>query len=191
MEPRTRIATIFTAGLAAIMLGVVVLYGMNGRAVHAGVPALLDQVKLSANRPPIPDVRFADAAGKPVALADFKGRAVVLNLWATWCAPCIAELPELAQAKARLPDDKVTVVAVDLERLGTEKVGDFLKEHDASGLAIYTDGELALMRAFKTESLPLTVLIDSDGHVAATASGPQKWGNPASVAYLKTLAIAR
>jgi len=188
MEPRTRTAAILAAGFAALMIAAVVLYGMNGRAVHAGPPAVLDRVKLAATPVAAPEVGFADASGKRLTLADFRGRAVVLNLWATWCAPCVKELPELAKAREALSQDKVSVLAVDLERLAPEKVGAFLNEHNASALPIYTDGELALMRAFETESLPYTVIIDAGGRVIATASGPQKWDDPQAILYLKGLA---
>ena len=187
MEPRTRIAVLLAACLAAVAVAILVLYGMKGGAVHAGPPSVLDKVELSPNPTPAPEVSFADAAGKPVALADFKGRAVLLNLWATWCAPCVAELPELARAKEGLPEDKIAVVAVALERTDAEKIGAFLKKHNSSALGVYIDAPLDLMRALKTQSLPYTVLIDAEGRVVATASGPQDWGDPEAVAYLNTL----
>lgn len=188
MDSRPRTAAILAAGLAALTAVILVLYGMDGRAVHAGPPPVLDRVKLAAAPSSAPAAGFSDASGRMLTLADFRGRAVVLNLWATWCAPCVTELPELAAASAALPKDKVAVVAVDLERLGPEKVGAFLKEHHASALGIYTDGRLALMRAFETQSLPYTVLLDAAGRVVATASGPQRWNDPAALAYLKRLA---
>jgi thiol-disulfide isomerase/thioredoxin len=181
---------------AAIIAGVVlygpVLYGITDGHVHAAAPpAVLNRLKLSSGAPEIADVSFADAAGKTVHLADFKGRYVLLNLWATWCGPCINELPALSALQADIPKDRLTVVPVDLERLDAAKVKDFLGQHKAGGLPVYIDREMATMRGFAANELPLTVLIDAQGHELARAAGGQKWDDPASVAYFKALAMPK
>jgi len=163
---------------------------MMGGNVHANgtPPAVLDKMKLSAGSPAAPPIAFKDAAGKELKLADFHGRYMLVNLWATWCGPCINELPELAKLQSQLPQDRVTVVPVDvLERLDAEKLGEFLKMHDAAGLPVFIDAERATQRGFVANELPLTVLIDADGHEVARAAGGQKWADPAVVAYLKTI----
>jgi thiol-disulfide isomerase/thioredoxin len=189
MKPGMRLFAILIAGFAAIVT-VGVLYGNKFRDVHAGTtpPAVLDKLKLTAGRPAMPAFGFFDAAGKPVKLADFHGRYVLVNLWATWCGPCINELPELARLQKELPQDRITVVPVDvLEKLDAEKLADFLKMHGADGLPVYIDRELATQRATGANELPLTVLIDADGHEVARAAGGQKWDDPASVAYMKAI----
>jgi len=189
MNSRTRAIAILAAGLGAAAIGAV-LYGMMGGNVHANgtPPAVLDKMKLSAGSPAAPPIAFKDAAGKELKLADFHGRYMLVNLWATWCGPCINELPELAKLQSQLPQDRVTVVPVDvLERLDAEKLGEFLKMHDAAGLPVFIDAERATQRGFVANELPLTVLIDADGHEVARAAGGQKWADPAVVAYLKTI----
>jgi thiol-disulfide isomerase/thioredoxin len=161
-----------------------------GGNVHANgaPPAVLDKMKLTDGRPAAPAIAFRDADGKEVKLADYHGRYMLVNLWATWCGPCINELPELAKLQKELPQDRVTVVPVDvLERLDADKLGDFLKMHGADGLPVYIDTDRATQRGFVANELPLTVLIDADGHEVARAAGGQKWADPAVVDYLKTI----
>jgi thiol-disulfide isomerase/thioredoxin len=186
VKPRTRLLAVIVAGFAVIVTGAV-LYGNRLGDVHAP-PAVLDKLKLTAARPAVAPIAFRDAAGNEVKLADFRGRYMLVNLWATWCGPCINELPELAKLQKELPQDRITVVPVDvLEKLDAVKIGDFLHAHDAGGLPVYIDSAYATQRGFAANELPLTVLIDSDGHEVARAAGGQKWADPASVAYLKSV----
>jgi len=189
MKPRTRLFTILAASFAAALVAAV-LYGMMDRDVHASdaPPAVLDKMKVTEGRPPAPEIGFFDAAGNPVKLADYRGRYVLINLWATWCGPCIEELPDLARLQSELPQDRITVVAVDvLERLDAEKLAEFLKMHGADGLPVYIDRDGATQRGFVANELPLTVLIDAEGREVARAAGGQKWAHRASVAYLKAI----
>ena len=189
MKPRTRLFAILGAGCAAALIGAV-LYGMRARDVHAMAepPAILDKLKPVPGYPAAPEIGFVDAMGKPVRLADFRGRYVLVNLWATWCGPCINELPELARLRNDVPQDRFAVVPVDvLEKLDAAQLGEFLKMHGADGLPVYIDRELKTQRGFVANELPLTVLIDADGHEVARAAGGQKWDAPASVAYLKAI----
>jgi len=189
MMPRTHLFAILAAGCAATLVAAV-LYGMKVRDVHASAepPAVLDKLKLIPGYPKAPDIGFVDAMGRPVKLADFRGHYVLINLWATWCGPCINELPELARLREDMPPDHFAVVPVDvLEKLDAAQLGEFLKMHGADGLPVYIDRELKTQRGFVANELPLTVLVDDDGHEVARAAGGQKWDAPAAVAYLKAL----
>ena len=189
MKPPTRLIYMIAAVVAAVAIGAV-LYGIRPWDVHASdtPPAVLDKMKLSAGRPAAPGIGFTDAGGKPLKLEDYRGRYLLVNLWATWCGPCILELPELAKLQQQLPQDRVTVVPVDvLERLDAQKLGDFLKMHGAEGLPVYIDRDRATQRGFVANELPLTVLIDGQGREVARAAGGQKWADPAVVAYLKEI----
>ena len=151
-------------------------------------PPALDKLKLAEDGALAPDAGFADAEGKPIKLADFRGRYVLVNLWATWCAPCITELPSLAKLNAALPQDRITVLPIDiLERLDAQRVGEFLAMHDAGTLPVYLDREYSVQRGFVANELPLTVLIDPEGRIVAKAAGPQEWSDPAAVSYLKAI----
>jgi thiol-disulfide isomerase/thioredoxin len=186
VKPRTRILAVTVAGFAGIVAAAF-LYGNRIGDVHAP-PAVLDKLKVTSGRPQVAPIAFHDATGREIKLADFHGRYMLVNLWATWCGPCINELPELAKLQSELPQDRITVVPVDvLERLDAQKVGDFLKSHGAEGLPVYIDSAYATQRGFTANELPLTVLIDSEGREVARAAGGQKWGDPAAVAYLKAV----
>lgn len=131
---------------------------------------------------------WQDANGNRVGLSNFRGRFVVLNLWATWCGPCVTELPALARAQQALANDGVVVIAVDLENNDAAKVSEFLRSHGADALGVHIDKDLALMRTFNAYALPLTILYDKNGREFGRASGPQPWDHPDAIAYLKEMA---
>lgn len=193
MKPRARLLAILAALVAAIVIVAVVIRS-NGPDVHASAapPTVLDKLKLTEGAPSAPEIGFTDASGKTWTLADFKGRYMLVNLWATWCGPCIVELPELAELRKQLPEDRIVVVPVDvLERLDAAKLGEFLGMHDAADLPVYIDAGRATQRGFVANELPLTVLIDGEGREVARAAGGQKWADPAVVDYLKTISAAK
>ncbi len=132
-------------------------------------------------------VAITDAKGTRQPLAGFKGRYVLLNLWATWCGPCVKELPALAKLKAALPPAQVAVVAVDVGRGTPADARSFLDAHDAKALDAYIDSNIALLRAFNAFGLPLTVLIDPQGREIGRAVGPAQWDSPDAIAWFKSL----
>lgn len=188
MRFRTRLVYILVASVAAIGLPAL-LYEMKVRDVHASAapPAILDKLQLAEGTPSAPAITFYDAAGKPLSLNDFRGRYVLVNLWATWCGPCINELPSLVRLQAALPQDRITVLPIDLEKHESQKVVEFLERTKIEGLPIYIDRDFSAMRAFAANELPLTILIDAQGREVARAAGEQKWDHADSVAYLKAV----
>jgi thiol-disulfide isomerase/thioredoxin len=125
------------------------------------------------------DLTFNDASGAPVTLADFEGRTVLLNLWATWCAPCREEMPALDRLQATLGSDKFEVVAVNIDTGGGEKAQAFLDEIGVEELGFYADHSMQifqnLRRRGRAFGMPTTVLIDTDGCELGTMSGPAHW----------------
>ncbi|MGD0142497.1 MAG: TlpA disulfide reductase family protein [Rhizomicrobium sp.] len=176
------------AGLAVVAgAALVVLYVIFGRPVHApGPPAALAKLEPVAPTT-LPVVAFTDARGGRHTLAAFKGRYVLLNLWATWCAPCVRELPALAKLQSAMPPGGLAVVAVNVGRGNPADTLAFLKAHDASALTGYFDPDLGLMQVFGAFGLPLTVLFDPQGREIAHALGPADWDDPAAIAYFKSL----
>jgi len=185
---RARLIYILVASAAAVGLPWL-LYEMRARDVHATTspPAVLNKLELTEGTPAAPAVTFYDADGKAMSLNDFRGRYVLVNLWATWCGPCINELPSLVRLQAELPQDKITVLPLDLEKHDTQKVVEFLERTKIEGLPIYIDRDFSAMRGFHANELPLTILIDADGKEVARAAGEQKWDHADSVAYLKAV----
>ena len=116
---------------------------------------------------------------------------MLLNLWATWCGPCITELPAIEHLRTLVPQNRIAVVPLDMEKLDSAKVSDFLKMHGLDTLPIYIDKDYSAMRGFAANELPLTILIDAEGHELARAAGAQKWDDPASVAYLTAISAPK
>jgi thiol-disulfide isomerase/thioredoxin len=159
-----------------------VLYGIALSPVHAA-PAMPKPMVAQKPAKPAPAVAFTDAAGRH-PLASYKGHYVLLNMWATWCVPCVAELPALTKLKASVPG--LTVLAVNMDR-GQVDAGAFLKSHNAAPLGALRDTDIALMRSFGAFGLPTTVLIDPKGNVVGRAEGPAEWAAPETIAYFKSL----
>jgi len=137
---------------------------------------------LSEPRPAPPATLTADS-GKEVTLDSFRGRTVLINFWATWCAPCIEEMPSLLRLQQKL--DGLTILAVSEDRRGAELVDPFVAQHGVQKLAIYLDPKNAVGHAFAIEGLPTSVLIDRDGRIRAELQGAAKWDSGEMVERLR------
>jgi thiol-disulfide isomerase/thioredoxin len=126
---------------------------------------------------PAPDVSFSATTGASQSIAAFRGRVVLVNFWATWCAPCITEMPSLVRLQAKL--DGLAVLAVSEDRRGAELVEPFLAKHDLAGLATYLDPKNTVGHAFGVEGLPTSILIDRDGRILGKLEGAAEWDSPA------------
>ena len=171
--------------VAALVLVASVL---GSAAIRADEP---DKIKLgefipAASPQPAPAISFTDTGGKPVALADFKGKLVLLNLWATWCEPCLKEMPSLAALQARL-GPALTVVAVSEDRGGAEVVEPFVTKLSLDKLQIYLDPKSAALHAFAARGLPTSFVIDGDGEVLGEVEGGADWDSDAMRAALAKL----
>jgi thiol-disulfide isomerase/thioredoxin len=123
-----------------------------------------------------PTVAFTAPDGKSVTLAAFKGKPLLLNMWATWCAPCVAEMPTL-DAAAKSLADKVQVIAVSQDMQGAEKVTPFFAAKTFTTLKPYLDPKLGLSLAYQA-NLPTTILYDSAGKEVWRMTGGYEWNTP-------------
>ena len=123
----------------------------------------------------LPEVKFQDGDGKPRTLADWRGKVVLLNLWATWCVPCRKEMPALDRLQQELGSDRFEVVAVSVDRKGIEGARKFLHETQADKLALYVDPTMRLTSDLKAVGLPATLLIDAQGREIGRLLGPAEW----------------
>jgi thiol-disulfide isomerase/thioredoxin len=124
---------------------------------------------------PVPNITFQNAAGDLFNLSNFKGKTVLLNLWATWCAPCREEMPSLDRLQKALGGDKFEVVAVSLDLKGTEAARKFLAEVKAENLKLYVDPTAKQGNALKLIGMPTTILIDRQGRELGRLAGPAEW----------------
>lgn len=141
-------------------------------------------------RPPAPALAFTTRTGEPKQLADFRGRLVLVNLWATWCAPCVEEMPALDQLQAKLGAG-LTILAISEDRRGADLVEPFLTQHGIKNLGIYLDPKSAATDAFGVQGLPTSFLIDDDGKVIGKLEGAAKWDEPAMLAVLQRYIAAK
>ena len=180
----TKKIIISLAVIAAVAFGI--LYARGLLSVHQGIepPPSLAVLALEKAPKPAPKVTFYDGTGGRHALDAFKGRYILLNLWATWCAPCVSELPALARLQANVPGLRVMAINADSTKVDA---GAFLKSHGAKALQVYVDTDRMLMRSFVVPGLPTTVLIDPEGKVVARAEGPAEWASPEAVRYFKRI----
>ena len=127
----------------------------------------------------LPDLAFEDAEGKPRKLSDWRGRTVLVNLWATWCVPCRKEMPALDRLQARLGGKNFDVVAINIDTRDPAKPRDFLKQANLTGLSYYTDQKAKVFQDLKSigraVGMPTSVLVDGQGCEIATIAGPAEW----------------
>lgn len=184
MLKKNALAVLLAAGLTAGGLG-----GWSLVSFGSEQPPLTglfaDNFTLLDDPVPAPQDSFEDGAGNEIGLADFAGQVVLLNFWATWCAPCVREMPALDRLQARLGGEGLAVVAVSADRGGTKVVEPFFAEHDLTALAIYIDVKSRLSRAFKVRGLPTTMLIDRRGNLVGAMEGPAEWDGPDSEALIR------
>jgi thiol-disulfide isomerase/thioredoxin len=193
--------------IAAVLIGAVIgfagVYGIGGlKRNAAGDPACRGAVDLARRLAPLaqgevaaltmataplrlPDLAFEDAEGKPKKLSDWRGRTVLVNLWATWCLPCRKEMPALESLQTRLGGANFEVVAVNIDTRDPEKPKNFLKEANLTRLGYFTDQKAKVFQDLKAIDralgMPTSVLVDGEGCEIATIAGPAEWDSDDAV----------
>jgi thiol-disulfide isomerase/thioredoxin len=146
--------------------------------------------RLQAGEPAaLPDLRFTGADGAEHGIAEYRGRGVVLNMWATWCVPCVAEMAALDNLARQAPDG-IAVLALSSDRGGAPVVQRFYMERGIHTLPVLLDPRGAVARSLGARGIPTTVLIDRDGQERARVEGAADWASPDSVAaILRTMKV--
>lgn len=140
---------------------------------------------VKAERKPVINAAFADGGGAAKSLGDWKGKVLLVNLWATWCAPCRKEMPALAQLQKEMGSDQFEVVAISVDRKGVEASAAFLKETGAENLKLYVEPSLTILNDLQAIGLPATLLIDRQGREIGRLLGPADWASPEAIALIK------
>lgn len=160
-----------------------ILPAQAARAQHAttGIERLREESR------PAPAVSFTDAEGKPHSFTDFAGQGLVVNFWATWCPPCVAEMPALDRLAGIVAEERIQVLALSSDRGGREVVQAFYARLGLQRLAIWLDPRGAATRGAGARGLPTTLLIDRDGIERGRLTGEAVWDAPPLVEAVRRL----
>jgi thiol-disulfide isomerase/thioredoxin len=135
----------------------------------------------------MPDLAFTAADGTQHHLSEWRGKVVLLNLWATWCAPCKAEMPALDRLQAKLGSDAFTVLAISLDRTGPDKPAAFFAGNGITHLTLYMDRAGGAAASLGASGLPLSAVLDRHGNEVARLTGPAEWDSAAMAAQIEQL----
>lgn len=163
----------------------------GANAENGSLEALLEgeMRKLRIHAEPIAgsDVPFEGEDGSEMSLADYEGKHIVLNFWATWCAPCRAEMPLLADLATRFDTDDVEVVTVATGRNPRPAIERFFAEIEVDNLPLHTDARQGFARSLGVLGLPVTLIIDPNGNEIARLQGEADWNSESAVNLLQAL----
>ncbi|MGY3618697.1 thiol:disulfide interchange protein TlpA [Bradyrhizobium sp. USDA 10063] len=199
-----RIPLVIGAVLVGALIGYAGVSGFGGlmRRGPAGDPACSGAVDLAKRLSPlahgevaaltmatkplqVPDLAFEDAEGKPRKLSDWRGKTVLVNLWATWCVPCRKEMPALDALQAKLGGKDFEVVAINIDTRDFDKPKTFLKDANLTRLGYFSDAKAKVFQDLKSIGkalgMPTSMLVDANGCEIATIAGPAEWASDDAV----------
>jgi peroxiredoxin len=133
-----------------------------------------------------PNFTVPDLDGQMVSLADFKGQLVLLNIWASWCAPCVQEMPSMEKLYQELKDEKFVILAVSIDESGAEVVRPFMKKHGLSFNALI-DSAGTLKNLYRITGVPESFVIDRQGNIIQEIIGPRDWASRDALRYFRSL----
>ena len=134
---------------------------------------------------PLPDLQFEDGQGHRLTLASFRGKSILLNIWATWCPPCRKEMPTLDRLQSTLGSSRFEVVALSIDQDGSRVVPQFFKELDLKALRVYLDQTGEAATRLGAVGVPTTLFIDREGREVGRVTGPAEWDSPEVVAAIR------
>ncbi|TNE57186.1 MAG: TlpA family protein disulfide reductase [Alphaproteobacteria bacterium] len=179
----------FALGLAVVVAGGLFLAIWSDKDLpNPALPHELIAFEFMMRPQAAPQTVFQDEAGEKISLADFKGRVLLVNLWATWCAPCVEELPALDRLKQALSGTAVEVLAISLDADGVGVVREFYDAHGIGHLDLLNDESMAFYTEVEARGLPITLIILPDGKVLGRLTGTADWDAPAVQNFLLGLA---
>ena len=204
---RTAVMRRIPIAVAAVLIGGIAgyvgIYGLKGSGGDPVCRAAVDTARriaplahgevaalTMASKPlKLPDLAFEDADGKPRKLSDWQGKAVLVNLWATWCVPCRKEMPALERLQSKLKGPNFEVVAINVDTRDPEKPRNFLKEANLTDLGYFNDQKAKVFQDLKAIGralgMPTSVLVDGKGCEIATIAGPAEWDSDDAVKLIR------
>lgn len=204
MTSRSKMAVAFGAvGLLALG-GVAAFYSAQGRAGNSACSAAAAKaetlrplakgevaaVQVASAPAPLPDLAFNGPDGNPTTLSAFRGRTVLVNLWATWCMPCLHEMPALAKLQGALGGPDFEVVTINIDTRNLDKPKAWLAQKNITGLTYYSDPQAKVFQdlraAKKIDGMPVSALVDPEGCELALLQGPADWASADAKALIET-----
>jgi thiol-disulfide isomerase/thioredoxin len=159
--------------------------------VLLSIPSICGAKNLAEFAHPVPiqapEIEFTDAKGDSHTLNSFRGKVVLLNFWATWCKPCLLEMPALSALQQSLEGTNVMVLPLSLDSKGAKMVEAFYKSQAIDNLPIYVDQKFVTNMAFNVRALPSSYIIGPQGRLVATITGVYEWDSPQVKKYLLSL----
>ena len=157
----------------------------GGAETSSGLEKLVRAVPPAA----LPDIAFVDGDGRDRNLGEWRGKVVLVNLWATWCAPCKREMPSLDRLQAKLGGADFTVLPISLDRSGPEKPGQFLASNGLKNLPLYLDRGSTIMQALRVPGLPVSIIVDRQGREVARLAGSAEWDSAEAEAVIRAAIV--
>ena len=133
-----------------------------------------------------PDFTLPDLNGELISLSDFKGNVVVVNIWATWCPPCVYEMPSMEKLHQKFKSEKFKILAISIDSLGAEAVWPFMKNHNLTFQALI-DPAGVMQTSYGVYSIPQSFIIDKQGHLLKKIIGPIDWATPDILGFFRDL----
>jgi len=202
-----RIPRVIGAVMVGALIGFAGVYGFGGlKRASSGDSACAGAVNLARKIAPLaqgevaaltmattplllPDLTFEDADGQPKKLSDWRGKTVLVNLWATWCVPCRKEMPALDSLQTKLGDKDFEVVAINIDTRDPDKPKNFLREANLTRLGYFSDQKAKVFQDLKNIGkalgMPTSVLVDGQGCEIANIAGPAEWASDDAVKLIK------
>lgn len=164
--------SVLRGGLASLFIALVLLQPTGiAQAQTAEKPSLRHSPR------PVPDINFTNAEGKSVTLSDYKGKVILLNFWASWCAPCVKELPDLDRLQQSLGDTHFKVIALSVDGKGFPNVQQFVDRLGLKHIEVFHDAGSKMFFGLGLYGLPYSVIIDKSGKEAMRLKGLVDWTN--------------
>lgn len=170
-----------------VAAAIVVMFACDASAADrcSAPPPTLGKYQAAVPPKPAPEEPFFADGERERQLSDLRGKALIVNFWATWCAPCVEEMPSLDALNAALRGDGIAVLPLSADREGAPVVRKFYAKNDLQNLPVATDRRGALARALGLTGLPTTVLFDAAGREVGRVVGTAKWDARESIAFLR------
>ncbi len=175
--------------ITSLALALIVAISPDGASTAAPAcgkpPETLAKFEATKEPQPTPNEAFTDDADNERSLADYRGRGLIVNFWATWCAPCVKEMPALDRLAREAKSDGLVVLALSADREGAPVVRKFYDKNDIEHLPVVIDRMSRVARALKVAGLPTTVMFNADGREVGRVVGVAEWDAPATLAFLR------